>query len=121
MQDLLSHPLCLELVNGGITCDKDYLANRDQNITPLLQFCRFLELRHAHFQEHQLVDHRTWYGLPYENYVAHGSVNMELTIFIFYKIYFSRCRHYRTVENASAIFNNRHNVSAHRELINACV
>lgn len=37
------------------------------------------------------------------------------------QIFFSRSRHYHTVQNASAIFNNRDNVSAHRELINACI
>lgn len=107
-----------------ISCDKSDLANKAKKNYYLSFYNKSLLIpstKQCWLSRTPVSSHRTWWGMPYSYQVTYRSVNIELTIFIFYTDVFWRSRHYHTVENASEIFNNRDNVSAHRELINACI
>lgn len=88
-------------------------------IFPLtLKVCQSLELK-CWLSKHQLVDHGNWWRMPYSNQVTWVS-KCGVAVFLFlYRL--CLCRHYYKIDNASAIFNNRDNVSVHWELINVCV
>lgn len=87
-------------------------------IFPLtLKVCQSLELK-CWLSKHQLVDHGVVKNAIFKP--SHMGKSCRY-VFLFFLYRLSLCRHYYKIDNASAIFNNRDNVSVHWELINVCV